>query len=111
MTVTLEGTVRFALLLASGTVRPPVNAAEVRDTVHDVFPGVFTVAAAQVTPLRVGDATVSVPEDAVDEIALPAALATTRPVTWTVIGEVGFEANWKVAVATGPLAMTLVLIP
>jgi len=49
-TVTLDGTVRFVLLDASGTGSPPAEAADVNVTVHVEFPGVLMVAGLHVTP-------------------------------------------------------------
>ena len=53
-TVALEGTVRFALLLEIETTDPPTCAGEVKETVHCVLPGVFTVVGEQASPLNAG---------------------------------------------------------
>jgi hypothetical protein len=47
-TVTLAGTVRFALFEESGTDTPPAGALPVKVTVQALFPGVLMVAGAQV---------------------------------------------------------------
>lgn len=52
-TVTLLGTVAFALPLDSDTVSPPVGAAPLSVTVHDDVPGAFTVAGVQTKLLTV----------------------------------------------------------
>jgi hypothetical protein len=51
-TVTLEGTVRLALLLESDTVNPPLVAAALNPTVQEVLPGVLMVELVQLRLLR-----------------------------------------------------------
>ena len=51
-TVTLAGTVKFALLLESGTENPPLGAAAVSVTVHGVLEGVVRVVVVQPSVLR-----------------------------------------------------------
>ena len=82
-TVTLEGTVRFALLLESGTANPPDDAAEFRVTVQGVLPGVLIVRLEQFTALIVGGGawgTVIVPATPLDGIEEPPAVEATIPV-------------------------------
>jgi hypothetical protein len=79
--VTLKGIVRLPLLLESGTANPPASAAEVREIVHDVVPGVFTVVVVQPRPLSVGGTDIeTVPETPVAGMVLAAAVAATTPV-------------------------------
>ena len=52
-TVTLPGTVAFALLLDSATASPPPGAAPLKVRVHAEFPGAFTLAGVQDTLLGV----------------------------------------------------------
>jgi hypothetical protein len=79
--VTLEGTVRLALLLESATSAPPPTAAEVKETVHSVLPGVFIAAGVHPIPLSVGcrDKETDPVPTAVG-IELPAALVATKAV-------------------------------
>jgi hypothetical protein len=51
-TVTLEGTVRLALLLESATANPLPDAAPVSATEHDVLPGVLMVELVQLRVLK-----------------------------------------------------------
>jgi len=78
-TVTLEGTVRLALLLESDTANPLPVAAPVNATVHVVLPGVLMV---ELVQLRLLKATVPgreiVPEPPLEGIEVaPAVVATT----------------------------------
>lgn len=56
LTVTLAGTVAFALSLDSATASPPVRAALLNVTVQIEDPGAFTVAGEQTKPLTTGRA-------------------------------------------------------
>jgi hypothetical protein len=111
VTVTLEGTVRLALLLESGTANPPDWAAEFRVTVHGVLPGVLMVRFVQLTELRTGGSVI-VPETPLEGIDVPPAVEATTAVTWIgiVLAE-GFDATWKVAVATVPSPIVVVVSP
>jgi hypothetical protein len=75
--VMLKGTVRFPLLLDSA-IASPTGVGEVRESVHNVFPGVITVLEAQPSPLSIGcrDNEI-VPEAPLAAIELPAAVAAT----------------------------------
>ena len=79
--VTLAGTLRLALLLESATRAPPKSAAEVRETVHTVLPGVFIVVVAQLIPLNVGNRDRETePLPTAVGIALPAAVVAATAV-------------------------------
>jgi hypothetical protein len=54
-TVTLEGTVRLALLLESATASPPIGAVPLNETVQELVPGVLIVALAQFKLLKETD--------------------------------------------------------
>ena len=112
-TVTLEGTVRLALLLESDTTNPPLAAAPVNPTVHDVLPGVLIV---ELVQLRLLKARVTgreiVPEAPLEGMDVPPAVVATTLVSCIVIGLFeGFAAIWNVADATVPSAITVLLIP
>lgn len=112
-TTTLAGTVRLALLLDRGTVNPPVGAAAVKETVHEVVVGVVRVVLVQLIPLNAtGVGMVIVPLPPVAGIVVPATLDATTPVTDTGMLVVeGLAAIWKFAVATTPSGKVLVLSP
>jgi hypothetical protein len=113
-TVTLEGTVRFVLLLESETANPPLGAAPLSDTVQEVLPGVLMVALVQLRLLSETDDTGREiePATALEGIEVPSAFVATTLVSWMDIGLVdGFAAIWKVATATGPSAITVLLNP
>ena len=79
--VTFAGTVRLVLLLESATTTPPASAAEVRETVHKVLPGVFIVVVVQPFPLNVGNRDRETdPLPTAVGIALPAAVVATTAV-------------------------------
>ena len=81
--VTLAGTVRLALLLESAISAPPASAAEVRETVHEVLPGVFIAVVAQPIPLKVGSRDREIePAPTAVGIELPAALVAITAVIW-----------------------------
>lgn len=83
-TVTLEGTVRFALLLESVTLTPPLPAAADKVAVQDVVPGVAIVLAVHVTLLRVmGVGSVMTPDPPAEGSCVPDAVEATTPVTET----------------------------
>jgi hypothetical protein len=111
--VTLEGTLRLALLLDKATANPPVGAAEVSETVQDKVPGVWMVPAPQLTPLRDGGIALTeiVPGLAVVGIDAPAVEEATGLASETVMLPAAPPASWKVAVATTPLAIVLVFSP
>lgn len=81
-TVTLEGTVRLALLLESDTVNPLPEAAPVNVTEQEVLPGVLMV---ELVQLRLLKATVTgreiVPEPPLEGIEAPPAVVATTPVS------------------------------
>jgi hypothetical protein len=112
-TVTLEGTVRLALLLESDTANPLPVAVPLRLTVQEVLPGVLIV---EVVQLRLLKATVTGREiDAEPPLegrVIPPAVVATTLVTWMGIGLLeGFAATWNVAIATMPSAITARLNP
>jgi len=49
-TVAVAGSVTLALLLVRDTANPPVGAAEVKDTLQDVLPGVLSDVIVQLSP-------------------------------------------------------------
>jgi hypothetical protein len=105
--------VRLALLLDSGTARPPEGAGAFKVTVHCVFPGALIVSDVQVSP---DGATFSeiAPVDVGEDTAmeLPRVEDTAIAVIWTEIGFVdGLAAIWNVATATVPSAITVVFMP
>ena len=81
-TVTLEGTVRLALLLESDTVNPLPEAAPVNATEHDVLPGVLIV---ELVQLRLLKAIVTgreiAPEPPLEVMELPPAVVATTLVS------------------------------
>jgi hypothetical protein len=79
-TVTLEGTVRLALLLESATANPLPVAAPLNATVQEVLPGVLMLELVQVRLLKatVPDGNEIVPEPPLEGIEVaPAVVATT----------------------------------
>jgi hypothetical protein len=112
-TVTLEGTVRLVLLLESDTANPLPVAAPVNPTEQEVLPGVLIV---ELVQLRLLKATTTgreiAPEPPLEGIVVPPAVVATTLVSWMGIGLLeGFAAIWKVAEATVPSAITVVLKP
>jgi sulfur carrier protein ThiS len=81
-TVTLEGTVRLALLLESDTANPPPVAAAVNPTVQEVLPGVLMV---ELVQLRLLSAVVTGreidPDPPLEDIEVPPALVATTLVS------------------------------
>ena len=114
-TVTLRGTARFVLLLETGTAYPPASAAELRETVQDVVPGVFKVIIVQTIPLSVGWTgmdTVMPPETPLAGSGFAAAVDAPAPMIWMgIIWAEGFAAIWKVAMATVPSGIIVPLSP
>jgi hypothetical protein len=112
-TVTLVGTVRFALFEASETDNPPAGATELKVTVHALFPGVLIVAGAQFRPVGLTDTGSEIdPELPEPGIELPAAVEATTPLIPSGIGLAeGLDAIWNVATATVPSAMTFEFKP
>jgi len=113
-TVTVAGTVTFALLLASERANPPLGAASAKDTLQDVLPGVLSVRLVQISPLKEAPvvADVIVPDPSVVGIDVPDAVVATTLVSCTGIVVVdGLEAIWNVAVAIVPSAMMLPFRP
>ncbi len=112
-TVTLAGTVRFALLLESGTVNPPPGAAPVSETVHPVLVGVLRVVVVHPTALSAtGVGSVMTPAPPEAGMGVPATVDATTPLTITPIEVVeGLAAIWNVATATMPSPKVLVLNP
>ena len=81
-TVTLEGTVRLALLLESATTNPLPDAAPLKVTVQEVLPGVLIVELVQLRllkPAATGREIAPVPP--LDEIEVPPAVVATTPVS------------------------------
>jgi len=112
-TVTLAGTVRLALLLESATANPLPEAAPFKVTEQEVPPGVLMVELVQLRPLKTtATGREIVPELPLEGMVVPAAVVATTPVSWIGIGLCeGLPAIWKVAEATVPSAITVVLIP
>ena len=113
-TVTLEGTVRLALLLESDTTNPLPEAAPLKVTEQEVLPGVLMVELLQLRLLKAlivpGREIVPVPP--LEVIEVPPAVVATTLVSWIEIGLLeGFAAIWKVADATVPSAITVLLMP
>ena len=81
-TVTLEGTVRLALLLESDTANPLPLAAPVKATEQEVLPGVLMV---ELVQLRLLKASVTgreiVPEPPLEGIDVPPAVVATMLVS------------------------------
>jgi hypothetical protein len=113
VTVTLEGTVRFALLLESETGNPPAGAVPFKETVQELVPGVLIVNEPQFKVLRETDTgRVMLPGLPLDGMEVPPAVEATTLVSWMVIGLLeGCPEIWKVATATWPSAITLLLNP
>jgi hypothetical protein len=113
-TVTLVGTVTFPLLLDSATASPPLGATPLKVTVHADVPGAFTLDGLQETLLGVTEVdwmTVMVPpapdvgyEINPVESDANTPLTVTGTLVLTLPGEIV-----KVAVATEPLGITLVV--
>ncbi len=81
-TVTLEGTVRLALLLESGAGNPVEGAAEFRVTEQGVLPGVAIVRLEQVTELNTTAGGMETePDTPLAEIAEPVRVEATTPIT------------------------------
>ena len=77
-TVTLEGTVRLALLLESETGNPPAGAVPFSETVQELVPGVLIVKLVQFKVLRETDTgRVIVPEPPLDGMDVPGAVVAT----------------------------------
>jgi hypothetical protein len=113
-TVTFAGTVKLALLLESATWKPPDEAANVKVTVQEVFPGVLMDAAVQLTALKAaegGTDTTILPDPPLAEIAEESAAAAAIPVR--LIGSVpeALDESWKVAVPTTPPAIAVEFTP
>ena len=114
-TVTLPGTVAFALLLDSATASPPPGAAPLSVTVQLEVPGAFTLDGLQDRLLgvtSVGWITVIAPPVPDEGTEFPSALETTTPlvVTGTLVLVLLAEIV-NVATATGPLAIVVVFSP
>jgi hypothetical protein len=112
-TVTLEGTVRLALLLESDTTNPLPEAAPIKATEQEVLPVVLMV---ELVQLRLLKATITgreiVPVPPLEVIEVPPAVVATTLVSWMEIGLLeGFAAIWNVADATVPSAITVLLKP
>jgi hypothetical protein len=82
VTVTLEGTVRLALLLESATANPLPEAAPVNVTEQEVLPGVLMV---ELVQLRLLNAAVTgreiVPEPPLEGMEVAPAVVATTPVS------------------------------
>jgi len=114
-TVTLAGTVVFALLLDSATANPPPGAAPLSVTVQTEVPGAFTLDGTQerlLSVIPVGWMTVIVPPAPDEEIEFPFLSDATTPlrVIGTLMLVLPLEIV-KVAEATGPFASGFVSIP
>jgi len=80
--VTLDGTVRLALLLESETGNPPAGAVPFKETVQGMVPGVLIVKGLQFKVLRETDTgRVIVPVLPLDGIEVPPAVDATTPVS------------------------------
>jgi len=80
--VTLDGSVRLALLLESETGNPPAGAVPFKETVQGVVPGVLIVKGLQFKVLRETDTgRVIVPVLPLDGIEVPPAVDATTPVS------------------------------
>ena len=81
-TVTLDGSVRFALLLASETRNPPAGAVPFRETVQELVPGVLIVKLPQFRVLRETDTgRVMVPVPPLEGMEVPPAVDATTLVS------------------------------
>jgi hypothetical protein len=77
-TVTLEGTVRFVLLLESETGNPPARAVPFKETVQELVPGVLMVKGLQFRALKATDTgRVMLPEVPLEEMEVPPAVEAT----------------------------------
>ena len=87
-TVTLEGTVRLALLLESDTTNPLPEAAPVKATEQEVLPGVLMVELVQLRLLKavVVPGREIVPVPPLEVIEVPPAVVATTLVSWIEIG-------------------------
>jgi hypothetical protein len=86
-TVTLEGTVRLALLLESDTANPLPDAVPVNATEQDVLPGVLMVEPVQFRLLNeIDTGSEIVPEAPFEVIEVPPAVVAITPVIWIDIG-------------------------
>ena len=112
-TVTLEGTVRLALLLESDTVSPPAGAAPVNAIEQDVLPGVLIVELVQLRlPRAIATGSEIAPEPPLEGMEVPLADEATTLVSWMAIGLlVGAAAIWNVATPTVPSGITVLLNP
>ena len=123
LTFTLGGTVTLVLLLSSVTVTAFVAGA-LKVTVQLVVPGASMVRLLQFKLLRVAvDGEDDGDDDSEDDremepglpiegMEMPAAVDATTFVSWMgIVLLEGFDAIWKVAMATGPSAMAVVLNP
>ena len=112
-TTTLAGTVTLELLLERGTVKPPLGAAAVKETVHGVLVGVVRVVVVQLSALNATEiGTVIVPEPPVAGMGVPATVDAAAPVSEIGMLVVeGLAEIWNVAVATVPSGKVLVLNP
>ncbi|MBZ5676598.1 MAG: hypothetical protein LAP61_20360 [Acidobacteriia bacterium] len=110
-TVTLAGTVAFALLLDSATAKPPVGAALLIVTVHAEEPGALTLVGEQESPLSTGGTWVTAIVPPVPDmgIALPVAPVAIIPLSATdILGLTLAGEIVNVAVATVPFGITAV---
>ncbi len=81
-TVTLEGTVRLALLLESETAKPPEGAVPFKETVQELVPGVLIVRGLQLKVLKATDTgRVMLPELPLAVMEVPLAFDATTPVS------------------------------
>ena len=81
-TVTLDGTVRLALLLESETGNPPEGAVPFKETVQELVPGVLIVKGLQFRALRATDTgRVMVPVLPLAGMEVPPADDATTPVS------------------------------
>jgi len=81
-TVTLEGTVRLALLLESDTLYPPPVAAAVKPTEQEVLPGVLMVELVQLKLLKAIVTGREIdPEPPLEEMEVPPAVVATTLVS------------------------------
>jgi hypothetical protein len=77
-TVTLEGTVRLALLLESDTMNPPKGAVPLSETAHELVPGVLMVKLTQFKLLKDTDTgRETAPEAPLEGMESPSAVVAT----------------------------------
>jgi hypothetical protein len=114
-TVTVDGTVKLALLLDKETLAPPASAAPLNVTLHAAVPGAVTFEGVQERPVNLGATGCVIPIAplvADEGMTLPFRSVTTTPVAWIAARvSVVPELMPKLAVATTPSATMLLFTP